>query len=224
MSWKFWLGSLASLFAVALAHSAPISSSKPEILLPVGGWRVVERESGPVNYYTVYKGSSPPFIRGDYHPPLDTVVLGFQIADDDRSRARFLNWKWRAVTLPDGGNECAKGKGDSAAVVYVSWKRFMKWYALKYVWTTASPKGAVCDKKGNPFMEQHTVILESGGALNTWRDESIDLDTEFRKHFADGDPKAEVPDFMGVGIMTDGDQTKSHSVGDYADFRLVRRK
>lgn len=223
MSWKSWLVSLAFAIGLALTYAAPLSASKSDILMPVGAWRVVQRESGPVNYYTIYKGASPPFIRGNYHPPLATVVLGFQIPDDDRANVRVLTWKWRAVTLPEGGNECVKGKGDSAAVVYVSWKRFMKWYALKYVWTTASPKGAVCDKKGNPFMEQHTVILESGGALNTWREETIDLDAEFRKHFAEGEPTAEVPDFMGVGIMTDGDQTNSNSVGDYADFRLIRR-
>jgi hypothetical protein len=31
-----------------------------------------------------------------------------------------------------------------------------------------------------------------------------------------------VPDFMGVGIMSDGDQTRSDSSADYADFVLDR--
>ena len=50
----------------------------------------------------------------------------------------------------------------------------------------------------------------------------VDLKQEFRRHFGDGDPNAEVPDFVGVGIMTDGDQTKSESSADYADFVLKR--
>jgi len=214
---------LVSFIAALLGHTLPLKASGTEIALPVTMWRVVQRESGPLNYYTVYKDAVLPFIRGDYQPPLETVVLGVQVADSDRAKVRYLRWKWRAVTLPKGGNECVKGKGDSAAVIYVSWKRFLRWYALKYVWTTLSRKGAVCDRKSNPFMAQDTVILEAGGPLNTWRDELIDLDAEFRKHFADGDPTADVPDFMGVGIMTDGDQTHSVSVGDYADFRLIRR-
>jgi hypothetical protein len=99
----------------------------------------------------------------------------------------------------------------------------MRWYAVKYVWSDVGTKGAICDKKRNPFAAQDTVILESGGPVNVWRDENLDLDAEFRKHFADGDPSADVPDFMGVGLMTDGDQTQSDSVADYAEFSLRRR-
>jgi len=143
-------------------------------------------------------------------------------ADADRERARTLKWSWRAVTLPSGGNECANGKGDSAAVVYATWKRGLRYYTLKYVWSAVGPKGAVCDQKRNPFVAQDTVVLESGGPLGEWRTESVDLKAEFRKHFEKGDPNASVPDFLGVAIMTDGDQTKSESVADYADFVLGR--
>ena len=214
---------LAYVVVAAVVQVAATGASKSELRMPLASWRVVKRDSGPVNYYTLHNDAEPPFIRGDYRPPLSTVVLGFQVADDDRAQVRTLRWKWRAVTLPVGGNECVKGKGDSAAVIYVSWRRLLRWYAIKYVWSAVGPKGAVCDRKSNPFMAQDTVILETGGPINTWREEVIDLDSEFRKHFADGDSKADVPDFMGVGLMTDGDQTHSASVADYADFRLTRR-
>lgn len=199
------------------------SAQATDLPMPMRSWRVVARESGPDNYYTLFKDGSPPFVRGAYRPPMKTTVLGYQLPDDERSRVRWLCWKWRAVTLPKGGNECHKGLGDSAAVVYVSWRRTLKWYALKFVWSAVGPRGATCDKKRNPFMAQDTVILESGGPLQVWRDETIDLDAEFRKHFADGDPEASVPDFMGVGIMTDGDQTQSESTADYAEFYGKRR-
>jgi hypothetical protein len=212
-----------SLLLAAVLTVLLIGAGKPDLRAPISSWRVVERESGPVNYYTLHKDADPPFIRGDYRPPLETVVLGFQVPDDDRARVRTLRWRWRAIALPAGGNECVKGKGDSAAVIYVSWRRLLRWYALKYVWSAVGPKGAICDRKSNPFMAQDTVILESGGPINTWRQESIDLDAEFRRHFANGDPSAEVPDFMGVGLMTDRDQTHSLSVGDYAEFHFARR-
>jgi hypothetical protein len=132
-----------------------------------------------------------------------------------------VKWKWRAVTLPKGADECVKGKGDSSAVVYLTWKRGLRYYTLKYVWTTASTRGAVCGSKRNPFVAQDTVILRSGGAGSSWKSEAIDLHREFRRHFANGDPNAEVPRFLGIGIMTDGDQTKSESAADYADFVVV---
>jgi hypothetical protein len=223
MNLRIWSICLASLVGALSQRESTAASIRADLRVPISVWRVVKRDSGPVNYYTLHSDSEPPYIRGNYHSPLETVVLGYQVPDDDRARVRSLHWKWRAVTLPEGGNECVKGKGDSAAVVYVSWRRFLRWYAVKYVWSSVGTKGAVCDKKSNPFMVQDTVILESGGPLDTWRDESIDLDAEFRRHFADDDPKSDVPEFMGVGLMTDGDQTRSNSVGDYADFYLSRR-
>ena len=205
-------------FGAALGGAAEAGARR----LPVADFRVVERESGPTNYYRLFKDADPPFIRAEYHPPYETTVLGVQVPDADRASARALSWRWRAVTLPKGGNECEAGKGDSAAVVYVSWRRTLRWYALKYVWSAVGPKGAVCDKKSNPFMAQDTVVLQSGAPLNAWRSERIDLKAEFRRHFENGDPQASVPDFLGVGIMSDGDQTRSDSSADYADFVLER--
>ena len=214
---------LAALALVLMPDAGRAQAAAPgQVKLDVNSWHVVERESGPVNYYQVVNDPSMPFIHARYVPPTATTVLGVQIGDSDRKAAREVTWQWRAVTLPKGGNECADGQGDSAAVVYLTWKQTLKWYTLKYVWSTVGPRGAICDRKRNPFVAQDTVILQSGGPLNQWRSERIDLRQEFRKHFADGNPNADVPDFVGIGIMTDGDQTKSESSADYADFVMQR--
>lgn len=211
---------LSVLFGLGLAFSSAAEPGGHR--LPVAAFRVVERESGPTNYYRLFKDADPPFIRAEYHPPYETTVLAVQVADADRAPARVLSWRWRARTLPKGGNECEPGKGDSAAVIYASWRRGLRWYTLKYVWSAVGPKGAVCDKKSNPFLAQNTVVLESGAPLDVWQTERIDLKAEFRKHFEKGDATASVPDFLGVGIMSDGDQTHSASSADYADFVVER--
>jgi hypothetical protein len=217
-SWPAW-----GFVLFWLVSAAPASGgAHGELPLPVSRWRVVKRESGPVNYYTVVQDPALPYIHAEYRPPYQTMVLGYPLPEADRSIASRLRWQWRAVTLPAGGNECAVGKGDSAAVLYVSWRRGLRWYTIKYVWSAVGPKGAVCDRKRNPFVAQDTVILESGGPLKSWKTEEIDLKSEFRKHFADGDPKADVPALLGIGLMTDGDQTKSESAADYASFVVVR--
>jgi hypothetical protein len=210
------------LLISALCAFTAVAAADPERRLPVKDWRIVERESGKVNYYRVSNDTKPPFIRAEYRPPFKTAVLGYQLPDADRERASKLRWSWRALKLPNGGDECVSGRGDSAAVIYVSWKRGLRWYTLKYVWSSVSKKGAVCAKKRNPFVAQDTIILESGGPLNVWQQEVIDLKAEFRKHFEDGDPSASVPDLLGIGLMTDGDQTQSESSADYADFVLER--
>jgi len=211
------------LALAALVVSPLVSADAPrEVRLDVSQWRLVERESGPVNYYSVVDEPVMPFLRARYKPTYTTAVMGFQVSDDDRAHARALKWTWRAMTLPNGGDECASGHEDSAAVVYVTWKRGLRWLTLKYVWSAVGTKGAVCDRKRNPFVAQDTIILESGGPLRAWKSEEIDLRREFRNHFEDGKADADVPDLAGVAVMSDGDQTKSESAADYAQFVLVR--
>lgn len=185
-------------------------------------WRIVARESGPVNYYSIASEAGTSFIRARYTPPIKTAVLGWQTPDSERQRIKKVRWTWRAQVLPNGGDECASGKGDSAAVVYLTWKRGLRYYTLKYVWSAVGQKGRVCDSKRNPFVAQDTVILESGGPTGQWRTAEIDLAGAYRRHFEGGDANASVPDFVGIGLMSDGDQTKSESSADYGTFTLVR--
>jgi hypothetical protein len=194
----------------------------PGIVVDARAWRLVESESGPVNYYRVTTEGESTFLRSMYVTPLKTAVMGWQVPEAERSKARRVSWSWRARVLPKGGDECKNGMGDSAAVVYMTWKRTLRYYTLKYVWSAVSAKGSVCGRKRNPFVAQDTVVLETGAPLNVWKQVDLDLRAEFRRHFADGDEKADVPDFVGIGLMSDGDQTKSESSADFGTFRLFR--
>jgi Protein of unknown function (DUF3047) len=189
--------------------------------IDVHSFRVVESYSGPVSYYKIVEDPTQPFIRATYRPPLETVTLGAEVPENLRQHTKRIRWKWRALVHPKGGNECKPGLGDSTAVVYVSWKRGLKWYSLKFVWSSTGTKGEVCDQKRNLFVVQDTVILESGGPVNEWKTEEIDPSQEFRNHFENGNPHADVPDFVGIGIMSDGDQTNSVSSADYTAFTLI---
>ncbi len=216
-----WVG----LVSVVITLSSSRAGGEPcrgarSLAIPTSSFRLIERESGPVNYYRVVSGPEGEFVRSEYRPGYETAVVGHQVAEEQRAGASQLRWTWRARKLPRGGNECAPGKGDSAAVVYVTWKRGMRYYTIKYVWSSVGTPGAVCAKQRNLFMAQDTVILRSGGPLEAWKTEVIDLPAAFRKHFADGDAKASVPDFMGVALMSDGDQTKSESSADFGKFSL----
>jgi hypothetical protein len=185
-------------------------------------FQVVERSSGPVSYYRVIEDPQGPYLRGVYRPPLETVTLGFELPEHLRRTAKKLRWRWRVTVLPKLADECAYARTDSAAVVYVSWKRGLRWYALKYVWSTVGKVGNVCQPRRNPFVAQDTIIRESGPPIGQWFEEEIDLDLEWRNHFEGGDPKAEVPDFVGFGVMSDGDQTQSVSAADFGFFSVLK--
>jgi hypothetical protein len=189
--------------------------------IDVHAFRVVDSYSGPVSYYRIIEDPQEAFIRAVYRPPLETVTLGAEVPEQLRGRVKRLHWRWRAQVLPRGGDECRDGPyGDSAASVYVSWKRGLKWYTIKYVWSAVGQKGKVCAEKRNLFVVQDTVILETEGPLGVWRDEDIDPSAEFRRHFENNDPHADVPDFVGIGLMSDGDQTHSISAADFTGFGL----
>lgn len=211
---------------LALFLCIPTAGGQPrpplqQTRIDVHAFRVLESYSGPVSYYKIVEDPDQPFIRATYRPPLETVTLGAEVPEQLRQHVKRVHWRWRAQAFPKGGNECKEGLGDSAAVFYVSWKRGLKWYSIKYVWSTVGPRGAVCDQKRNLFVVQDTVILESGGATGVWKDEEIDPSAEFRAHFEGGNPRAEVPDLVGVGLMSDGDQTHSISSADYTGFMLL---
>ncbi|HEY2029404.1 MAG TPA: DUF3047 domain-containing protein, partial [Myxococcales bacterium] len=135
---------------------------------------------------------------------------------------RRIRWKWRAVVLPKHGNECADGYGDSAAAVYITWKSGLRWYSLKFIWSTDAKIGQTCNQKRNPFVFQDSIVLHSGTTSADWVQEEIDPAWLFQKHFIDTGETDAYPELQGFGILTDGDQTHSESAADYTDFEFLK--
>ena len=198
------------------ADAAAPPAPGTEVKLDVYNFEVVENDSGPVGYYKFVREEGTKIVRAQYRPPLETVTLGMQIPEELRNRVKMLRWRWRVLTFPVSANECSGGKSDSAAAVFVTFKRGLKYYIIKYAWTTEGQLGAVCNKRRNVFLVRDTVVLQSGGPVNNWLTEQIDPKMEFVRHF--GGTVDEVPDLVGIGLMTDGDQTHSRAEADYADF------
>ena len=222
------LGAVAALtlvlgtLAIAGSALAEGSSQPGRLRLDTRGFSIVRSRSGSTNYYSLLDAGEGPFIRSLYEPDMSTAVMGIEIPDAWRKGVNKVKWRWRIQVLPTGGNECDPHKSDSGAVVYVTFKRTLRWYSLKYVWSAAAPVGVTCDRSRGTFSVQDTIIQRSDGPPREWQTEEIDPTAEYRRHFADGNPNADVPDLVGIGIMSDGDQTHSVSSADFADFELER--
>ena len=212
---------LGLLLPWPILASQGLAAAAPAVArLDVGDFRVVDgptRESAV--YYKVVDGSEGRMLRGRYRPGLASVVLGAPVPKDLRGRVRRVRWRWRVRAFPVGGDEC-DGPGDSGASVFISFKRGLRWYILKYVWSPLSPLGATCDRKRSLFLHRDTIVLEHAGPTFKWLAEIVDVRQAFIDHFANGDPKADVPDLLGIGVMTDGDQTNSESGADWADLEV----
>src|SRR5436305_4546822 len=216
---------------LALGFAARAAAGEPPRPVPAGArafrvdiheFRVFERDSGPRNYYRAMSEAQDEFIRGVYNPSLKTVTLFAPVPDEVRRGARSFRFRWRALVFPRGGNECVAGRGDSAANVYLAWKKGLRWYSMKLVWSSEASRGATCNGTRNPLVAAASVVLESGGPAGVWREEEVDPDALFRAQFEGGRPDAEVPELQGIGILTDGDQTQSVSAADYAGFVLYK--
>jgi hypothetical protein len=200
-----------------LAGTASADTTSRE--LDFQGLRPVE--SGHRSYYELRKDERGTYLHADYQAGDEATKQALVLPESERRGHHKLTWRWRALVLPAGGDECDPAKRDSAASVYVAWRRGLRWYGLKYSWSAVSPVGAVCDRNDTAVMRGETIILRSGGPLGTWMTESIDVEAEFHKHITPSDPIAEVPDLRGFAVLTDGDQTHSESSADYGSFVLT---
>lgn len=221
---------VASLLALSPSLRAPNGGSHVRSFpLDVHEFKVLGQDYDPENpsrevttYYRTIDDTEQSFIRALYLPPMDTVTLFHEVPPQLHNGVRAMRWRWRAVTLPRKGNECVGGLGDSAAAVYVTWKRGLRWYTLKFVWSSDAPLGATCNSIRNPLLVSDSIVLRTGAVSTEWVEEAIDPEALFRQHFASSDPGAEIPELQGIGIMSDGDQTRSMSAADYAGFVLYK--
>ena len=58
----------------------------------------------------------------------------------------------------------AKPMTDTAAVTYITWKRGMRWYVLRYVWAAVGAKGESCDRRRTPAVNARPSIQD----LDRW--------------------------------------------------------
>jgi hypothetical protein len=120
----------------------------------------------------------------------------------------ILEWTWKVVQLPKGGNSCKKATDDQAAQIFVVWPRFpeaVRSRIIGYVWDTTLPVGTICKSEKTGTVTY--VVVRSGTAeLGKWLTESRNVVADFRKIYNDApdDPAA-------VSVSIDSNDTHSSS-------------
>ncbi|HET9156801.1 MAG TPA: DUF3047 domain-containing protein [Myxococcaceae bacterium] len=203
----------------SLVLSASPSDGTP---LDIRSFQVVEQSSGKDNYYSFESGPEGAFLAARYRPPFDTMVRGIEAPQRYRRTLAGIRWRWRVVAFPKGGDDCNPKVGDAAAGVFATFKAGLKLMVIKYVWNTVGSAGRSCELSNNLFFAKREVVLRSGGAIGVWHTETVDPRQDFVRYF--GGKLEDVPDFVALGVLTDGDATNSRSEADYADFVLYDRR
>jgi hypothetical protein len=129
----------------------------------------------------------------------------------------ILEWEWKAIVLPKGGNSCKKATDDQAAQVFVVWPRFpeaVRSRLIGYVWDTTQPVGTIC-KSEKTGMVTYVVIRSGPADLNRWLTEQRNVVEDFKKIYG------ETPDDPAVlSIATDSNDTQSTSDAMIGVLRL----
>ena len=145
-----------------------------------------------------------------------------------------LSWKWRARRLPAGGNERIGKTNDSAAGIYVLFKRkhvpLASWAyqpvdIIKYVWSTRVPRYEVIrksprQKMGVTYYRGVFVVLQSGGNnLGKWMTEERNVREDYRRFY--GSYPRYHP--LAIAVLTDSNDTGSSAEADYDDFSVKQQ-
>jgi len=122
----------------------------------------------------------------------------------------ILEWKWKVITLPTGGNACRKSTDDEAAQVYVAWPRpleAMRSRIIGYVWDSTAPAGTICKSEKTSTVTY--VVLRSGpNELGKWITERRNVVEDFRKIYGEAPDN---PTALSLGIDSDDMRSSADS-------------
>jgi hypothetical protein len=122
----------------------------------------------------------------------------------------ILEWSWKAVVLPHGGDSRKKELDDQAVQVFVAWPRFpeaVRSQIIGYVWDSTAPVGTIAKSEKTSTVTY--VVLRSGpGELNKWVTERRNVLDDYKKIYGE---EPENPG--GVSISIDSNDTKSAAEG-----------
>lgn len=125
-----------------------------------------------------------------------------------------LQWRWRALHLPEGASE--RDKNDSGAALYVTfgsdWLGRPK--SIKYTYSSTLPVGTVVE-----FGPLKVIVVDSGTepGVGTWQTVQRNVINDYRQVFG-GDP----PDKpLSITLWSDSDTTHGLAKVDFDDIRLL---
>ena len=143
----------------------------------------------------------------------------------DLREYRMLEWWWKAVRLPSGGNASERPTDDQVAQIYIVIPRWpfprINSDVVGYLWDTRAPVGAkITSPQANNV---RSIVVESGyQRLGFWVREERDVHQDYVDLFG------REPSRVGkIAIMSDSNDTRSESealIDDLIFFRPPARK
>ena len=173
------------------------------------GWRPYETIGGrPAYDFTVVESDGRRALLLKSHDDHSTIARELHV---DLRATPILEWSWKAVQLPAGGDIRRKETSDLTAHIYVIWPRFpamVRSRLIGYVWDAAAP--VQTEEKSRKTGSVHFFVLRSGpGELGRWLTERRNVLEDYRRVFGE-DP--EDPRALALSIDTNDTHSEAEAL------------
>ena len=226
--------------APGVSVQAPVLSMKPagKDIVPVAGFDSPQMSKGAPLGWLLDRKKGTPFVELEKGSDiyclhmLSTEESSFGIKrgiNVDIKEFPYLNWRWKAVQLPDGGDVRKSHKDDQAIQVYVAFTptgfpAALNTPVVGYIWDNESPKGW----RGRSMQIgggklKYVVVRNNTDQLGQWYTEKRNIYDDYRKLFKGvkgGDPPTLT---HGVQFHTNSQYTASTAEGYICDVYFSRK-
>jgi hypothetical protein len=193
----------------------------------------IDRHTG----YTLIQEDNRTVIKADSRNAASGLIRFVRV---DTAEYPIIQWQWKIDHVLEKGDAQTRQGDDYAARIYVAFAfdpKHASWWertrhksaamlsgkevpgsALNYIWANKAPKNSILT---NPYLsESMMVAVQSGNDLaGRWITEQRDIVADYRQAFG-----RNPPEIIGIGIMTDTDDTGEKTMGYYGDILLYPSK
>jgi hypothetical protein len=176
------------------------------------GWQGQNWGSPKYDFTVVEEGSNRALrLKSDN----DSSTISKELKVDVRQHP-ILQWRWKVVTLPKGGDARRKQTDDEAAQIYVAFPRFpsaVRSRLIGYIWDTTAPVGTIfpSQKVGTVTF----VVVRSGEAdLGKWLTETRNVFDDYKRIYGEA-PKE---DAGAVSISINSQNTVSRAESYFGEI------
>ncbi|MBN2568745.1 MAG: DUF3047 domain-containing protein [Deltaproteobacteria bacterium] len=146
----------------------------------------------------------------------------------DPAKHPFLNWKWKAVKLPLGGDVRDKNRDDQAIQIYVAfeatgWPAKLNTPVIGYIWDNEAPRDTVT--KSQQILAdkvRYIVLRDKSDDPNEWHCEKRNVGEDYKKLFSDIDD-GRLRKIEGISIYINSQHTESEAESYVYDIFFSRQ-
>lgn len=236
---------IAALVALVSGCAAVAPSAPPAVITPFSanpadagwprGWDefVISRAKAPTGYRLVADSQNGVVVKASARRSASGLM---QAVDIDPRQQPIVAWRWRLTALIDGADNTDRHAEDAPARLLLFFDgdrkrlpqrdqaaleladmlggRRMPYATLMYIWENRQPVGTVIVNAHSGRVRM--VVAASGGdGIGRWRRIERNYVADFERAFGEAPGR-----LVGVGIMTDTDNTGGEVEAFYGDIEL----